>query len=111
MISYYDITFICMISHVISHMILSMQIFISGQRFACLERVCIQCLFKSELLLLEYATKRFKNAPELKELIQGVPYHPDFNLDSEDRDLHKRLMKAEDSDIEINVMWEEGDED
>jgi hypothetical protein len=67
---------------------------------------------KSERLLLDHAAKRFKSASELKELIQEVLHHPDFDLDSVDHDLHERLMKAvEDGDIEIIDMWEEGDGD
>jgi len=55
---------------------------------------------KSERLLLDHATKRFKSPSELKELIQAVLHHPDFDLDSVDHDLHERLMKAvEEGDI------------
>ena len=67
---------------------------------------------KSECLLLDHATKRFKNAQELKALVQEVLHHPDFNLDDVDHDLHERLTKAvEEGDIEIIDMWEEGDGD
>ncbi len=67
---------------------------------------------KSEQILLDFATKRFKNASELKELIQDVLHHPDFDLDSVGRDLHESLMRAvEDGNIEIIDMWEEGDGD
>ena len=67
---------------------------------------------KSERILLDHATKRFKNASELKELIQEVLHHPDFDLDSIDHDLHERLMHAvEEGDIEIIDVWEEGDGD
>ena len=67
---------------------------------------------KSEHILLDHATKRFMNASELKELIQEVLHHPDFDLDSVDHDLHERLMHAvEEGDIEIIDMWEEGDRD
>ena len=52
------------------------------------------------------------NASELKELIQEVLHHPDFDLDSVDHDLHELLMHAvEEGDIEIIDMWEEGDGD
>ena len=67
---------------------------------------------KSERLLLDHAIKRFKSLSELKELIQAVLHHPDFDQDSVDHDLHERLMKAvEEGDIEIIDMWEEGDGD
>ena len=49
---------------------------------------------KSESLLLDHAAKKFKSLSELKELIQAVLHHPDFDLDSVDHDLHERLMKA-----------------
>ena len=67
---------------------------------------------KSERILLDHATKRFKTASELKELIQEVLHHPDFDPDSVDHDLHERLMHAvEEGGIEIIDMWEEGDGD
>ena len=49
---------------------------------------------KCECILLDHATKRFMNASELKELIQEVLHHLDFDLDSVDHDLHERLMHA-----------------
>ena len=67
---------------------------------------------KSERLLLDHATEKFMNASHLKDLIQKVLHHPDFDLDSIDHDLHVRLMRAiEEGDIEIIDMWEEGDGD
>jgi hypothetical protein len=46
----------------------------------------------------------------LKDLIQGVLHHPDFNADEVDHDMHERLMRAvEEGDIEVIDMWEEGD--
>ena len=66
-----------------------------------LEEDAANVFSKSERILLDYATKRFKNSSELKELIQKVLHRPDFDLDSVDHDLHERLMKAvEDGDIE-----------
>ena len=62
---------------------------------------------KSELILLDHATKRFMNTSELKELIQEVLYHPDFDIDSVDHYLHERLMHAVEGDIEIIDMQEE----
>ncbi len=42
--------------------------------------------------------------------MQRVLYHPDFNADEVDHDMHERLMRAvEDGDIEVIDMWEEGD--
>ncbi len=46
----------------------------------------------------------------LKDLIQRVLHHPDFNADEVDHDMHECLMRAvEDGDIEVIDMWEEGD--
>jgi hypothetical protein len=46
----------------------------------------------------------------LKDLIQRVLHHPDFNADEVDHDMHERLMRAvEEGDIEVIDMWEEGD--
>ena len=46
----------------------------------------------------------------MKDLIQRVLHHPDFNADEVDHDMHERLMRAvEEGDIEVIDMWEEGD--
>jgi hypothetical protein len=50
------------------------------------------------------------NAAELKDLIQMVLHHPDFNANELDHDMHERLMRAvEEGDIEVADMWEESD--
>ena len=64
----------------------------------------------SERFLQEHVGKHYVNAVELKDLIQRVLHHPDFNADEVDHDMHERLMKAvEDGDIEVIDMWEEDD--
>ena len=53
-----------------------------------------------------YATSK----AELKDLIQKVLHHPDFDPDQVDHDMHERLMRAiEEEDILIWDKWEEGD--
>jgi hypothetical protein len=65
---------------------------------------------QSERILQEHVRKYGKNAAELKDLIQRVLHHPDFNAEEVDHDMHERLMRAvEDGDIEVLDMWEEGD--
>jgi hypothetical protein len=65
---------------------------------------------QSEHILQEHVGKHDVNAVELKDLIQRVLYHPDFNTDEVDHDMHERLMKAvEDGDIKVIDVWEEGD--
>ena len=65
---------------------------------------------QSERILQEHVLQHGTNANELKNLIQRVLHHPDFNADEVDHDMHERLMRAvEDGDIEVIDMWEEGD--
>ena len=65
---------------------------------------------RSERILQDHARKHNTNAAELKDLIQRVLHHPDFNADEVDHDMHERLMRAvEEGDIEVIDMWEEGD--
>ena len=100
-----------MISYMISYMTLIEKSF-QAKDLPALDEDAANVFSKSERILLDHATKRFKNASELKELIQEVLHHPDFDLDSVDHDLHERLMHAvEEGDIEIIDMWEEGDGD
>ena len=64
----------------------------------------------SERILQDYVHKHDVNATELRDLIQMVLHHPDFNADEVDHDMHERLMRAvEDGDIEVLDLWEEGD--
>ena len=55
--------------------------------------------------------KKNKNgSAELKDLIQQVLHHPDFDPDQVDHDMHERLMGAiEAADFEVSDLWEERD--
>ena len=75
----------------ISYMTLIVKLF-QAKDLPALEEDAANVFSKSERILLDHATKRFKNAPELKELIQEVLHHPDFDLDSVDHNLHERLL-------------------
>jgi hypothetical protein len=75
-----------------------------------LDRDAANVFTESERILQEHVLKHGTNAHELKDLIQMVLHHPDFNADEVDHDMHERLMRAvEDGDIEVIDMWEEGD--
>jgi len=64
----------------------------------------------SEEILQDHCKLHATSQSELKELIQNVLHHPDFDPDQVDHDMHERLMKAiDDEDILIHYMWEEGD--
>lgn len=64
----------------------------------------------SERLIQEHMKKYKTGNAELKDLIQQVLHHPDFNPNDVDHDMHERLMRAiEDGDIEVIDLWEEGD--
>ena len=66
----------------------------------------------SERLIQEHVRKYKNGAAELKDLIQQVLHHPDFNPQQVDHDMHERLMKTiEDGDIQVLDLWEEGDGD
>ena len=65
---------------------------------------------RSEHILQDHDRKHDVNTIELKDLIQMVLHHPDFDADEVDHDMHDRLMRAvEDGDIEVLDLWEEGD--
>jgi hypothetical protein len=46
----------------------------------------------SECLVQEHVKKNKTGAAELKDFIQRVLHHPDFNPDDVDHDMHERLM-------------------
>ena len=65
---------------------------------------------KSERLIQEHVRKYKTGAAELKDLIQQVLHHPDFDPAHVDHDMHERLMKCiEDEDIQVIDLWEQGD--
>jgi hypothetical protein len=75
-----------------------------------LDEVADNVFSRSEHILQDYVCKHDVNATELRDLIQMVLHHPDFNADEVDHDMHERLMRAiEDGDIEVLDLWEEGD--
>ena len=50
------------------------------------------------------------NARDLKDLIQDVLKHPEFNADEVDHNMPERLMRAvEDGQMDILDIWQEGD--
>ena len=67
-------------------------------------------MLQSEHILQEHVHRHNTDATELKDLIQRVLHHRDFNANEVDHDMHQCLMPAvEDGDIEVIDMWEEGD--
>lgn len=64
----------------------------------------------SERLIQDHMKQYKTRAAELKDLIQKVLHHPDFDARDVDHDMHERLMKCiEEGDIEVIDLWEEGD--
>jgi hypothetical protein len=68
----------------------------------------------SEHLVRQYVKKDKTGAKELKDLIQEVFHHPDFNgkfnPQEVDHDMHWRLMDfIEAGDTEVIDLWEESD--
>ena len=50
------------------------------------------------------------NARDLKDLIQDVLHHPEFNAANVDHNMHERLIcTVEDGQMVILDMWREGD--
>jgi hypothetical protein len=65
---------------------------------------------QSECILQEHVRRHNVNATELKDHIQRVIHHPDFNANEVNHNMHQRRMQAvEDGGIEGIDMWEEGD--
>ena len=65
---------------------------------------------KSERILLYFQRLKRMNARDLKDLIQYVFKHPEFNADEVDHNMHERLMRAvEDGQMDILDMRQEGD--
>ena len=60
-----------------------------------LDRDSANVFTESERILQEHVLKHGTNAHELKDLIQRVLHHPDFNADEVDHDMHERLMRAD----------------
>ena len=67
---------------------------------------------RSEEMLQDHCKLYATSKAELKDLIQKVLHHPDFDPGQVDHDMHEtwRLMRAiEEEDILIWDKWEEGD--
>ena len=57
---------------------------------------------KSERILLDFQRMKRMNARDLKDLIQDVLKHSEFNADEVDHNMHERLMRAvEDGQMDI----------
>ena len=66
---------------------------------------------RSEEILQDHCKLYTTSKAKLKDLIQKVLRHPDFDPDQVDHDMHERLMQAtsvEEEDILIWDKWEEG---
>jgi hypothetical protein len=75
-----------------------------------LDKEAAGVLTASEQILYEHCQRDGMPASKLKELIQEVLHHPDFDTQDVDHDLHDRVMRAiSDGDIEVHDMWVEGD--
>ena len=48
----------------------------------------------SERIIQDFASEKKVGATFIKNLIQKVLHHPDFDPDDDDHDVHKRLMAA-----------------
>jgi hypothetical protein len=66
-------------------------------------------LAASQSLIQDHVKKCKTGTAELKDLIQEVLHHPDFNVSEVCTDMYKRLMRClEAGDIEVIALWEEG---
>jgi len=75
-----------------------------------LDREAPSLFTASERLLQDFAKEKHWNATIVKDLIQKVLHHPDFDPAEVDHDMHERLMGAiEEGDIQVIDLWQEGD--
>ena len=64
----------------------------------------------SERIMQDFAKDKKLNATFIKDLIQKVLHHPDFDPDEVDRYMHEQLMGAiEEGDLQVIVLKEDGD--
>ena len=64
----------------------------------------------SERIMQDFAKDKKLNATFIKDLIQKVLHHPDFDPDEVDHDRHERLMGAiEEGDLQVIDLKEDGD--
>ena len=77
-----------------------------------LDRAALGLFTSSKRLVQELAQEKKVNATFIKDLIEKVLHHPDFDPAEVDHDMHERLMGAiEQGDLEIIDLREEGDGD
>jgi polyhydroxyalkanoate synthesis regulator phasin len=88
----------------------SMQEAIQAEDIPPLDVDAANVFSKTERIIQEHVRQHDINATVVKDLIQKVIHHRDFNANEVDHDMHQRLMRAvEDGDIEVIDVWEEGD--
>jgi hypothetical protein len=64
----------------------------------------------SERILQDFAETKHVDATFIKDLIQKVLHHPDFDPAEVDHDMHQRLMGAiAEGDLQVIDLHEEGD--
>ena len=64
----------------------------------------------SERIIQDFASEKKVDATFIKDLIQKVLHHPDFDPDDVDHDMHELLMAAiEEGDLEVIDLKEDGD--
>jgi hypothetical protein len=67
-------------------------------------------LWYGERIIQDFAREKKIDATFVKDLIQKVLHHPDFDADDVDHDMHERLMAAiEEGDLQIIDLKEHGD--
>jgi len=65
---------------------------------------------ESERIMQDFAREKKLDATFIKDLIQKVLHHPDFDPDEVDHDMHERLMGAiEEGDLQVIDLKEDGD--
>lgn len=75
-----------------------------------MDRESLGLFTASERILQEFAQEKKVNASFVKDLIQKVLHHPDFDPTEVDHDMHERLMGAvERGDLEVIDLHAEGD--
>jgi hypothetical protein len=64
----------------------------------------------SECIIQDHVRKYKTIAAELKDIIQEMCHHPDFDVRGVDTNMHEHLMGClEAGDIKVIDLWEEGD--
>ena len=61
---------------------------------------------RSEEILQDYCKLYTTSKAKLKDLIQKVLRHPDFDPDQVDHDMHERLMQATSVEEEDILIWD-----